>query len=100
MPIVTSEVVDEENSSQGDQQIVKKSFQKGYEVSIQEKGKEKKVTIEFDTKRARIEQRPEEVGPEILDNNDFEKELDKIYAAETPDPDQDRNFASTTLKAS
>jgi hypothetical protein len=34
------------------------------------------VKIEFDTKRARIEHRAEEVGPEILDNNDFEKELD------------------------
>ena len=35
-----------------------------------------------------------------MDNNNFERELDKMYAADTPDPDRYNKFASTTLKAS
>ncbi len=56
-------------------------FHRDEEFPLEGKRHTKTAKLVFDTNRAKIEQRREEVGPELMENNDFERELDKMYEA-------------------
>ena len=56
-------------------------FHRDEEFPLEGKEHTKSAKLVFDTNRAKIDQRREEVGPEAIDNYDFERELDKMYEA-------------------